>query len=61
VAQLCLGFHLWHGIWSLTQTLGFSHPRYDAARRRVAMVMAVLVAGVNISYPIAVLTGRIHL
>lgn len=61
VAQVCLGFHLWHGIWSLTQTLGFSHPRYNAARRSFAMVMAVLVAGVNISYPIAVLTGLIHL
>jgi succinate dehydrogenase / fumarate reductase cytochrome b subunit len=61
LAQICLGFHLWHGIWSLTQTLGFSHPRYDVCRRRFAMVMAVVIAGVNISYPIAVLAGLIHL
>jgi succinate dehydrogenase / fumarate reductase cytochrome b subunit len=61
LAQVCLGFHLWHGIWSLTQTLGFSHPRYDVCRRRFAMVMAVVIAGVNISYPIAVLAGLIHL
>jgi succinate dehydrogenase / fumarate reductase cytochrome b subunit len=61
VAQICLGFHLWHGIWSFTQTLGFSHPRYDVLRRRFAMVFAVLVAGVNITYPIAVLAGLIHL
>lgn len=60
VAQLCLGFHLWHGVWSLTQTLGFSHPRYDTCRRRFAYGVAVLVAGVNISYPIAVLAGIIH-
>jgi len=60
VAQLCLGFHMWHGVWSLTQTLGWSHPRYNVLRRRFAMVMAVLVAGVNISYPVAVLTGLIH-
>jgi succinate dehydrogenase / fumarate reductase cytochrome b subunit len=60
VAQLCLGFHMWHGVWSLTQTLGWSHPRYNLLRRRFAMVMAVLVAGVNISYPVAVLTGLIH-
>ena len=26
VAQLCLGFHMWHGVWSLTQTLGWAHP-----------------------------------
>jgi succinate dehydrogenase / fumarate reductase cytochrome b subunit len=61
LAQVCLGFHLWHGIWSLTQTLGFAHPRYDVCRRRFAMVMAVVIAGVNISYPIAVLAGLIHL
>ena len=61
VAQLCLGFHMWHGVWSLTQTLGWSHPRYNVLRRRFAMVMAVLVAGVNISYPLAVLSGIIRL
>ena len=61
VAQVCLGFHLWHGVWSLTQTLGWAHPRYNAARRRFALGMAVLVAGVNISFPIAVLTRLIHL
>jgi succinate dehydrogenase / fumarate reductase cytochrome b subunit len=60
VAQLCLGFHLWHGVWSLTQTFGLSHPRYDRLRRIFAYGVALLVAGVNISYPIAVLTGIIH-
>ena len=59
VAQLCLGLHLWHGVWSLTQTLGWAHPRYNTCRRTIAMVMAVVVAGVNISYPIAVYTGLI--
>ena len=60
VAQLCLGFHLWHGVWSLTQTFGLSHPRYDRLRRCFAYGVAVVVAGVNISYPIAVLAGIIH-
>ena len=60
VAQVCLGFHMWHGVWSLTQTLGLSHPRYNALRRRFAYVMAILVAGVNISFPLAVLTGIIR-
>jgi len=60
LAQICLGFHMWHGVWSLTQTLGWSHPRYTRLRRRFAMVMAVLVAGFNVSFPIAVLTGFIH-
>jgi len=60
LAQLCLGFHMWHGVWSLTQTLGWAHPRYNALRRRFAYGMAILVAGVNISFPVAVLTGLIH-
>lgn len=59
VAQLCLGFHLWHGVWSLTQTFGLSHPRYDRWRRGFAYGVAILVAGVNISFPIAVLAGII--
>ena len=60
VAQLCLGFHLWHGVWSLTQTFGLSHPRYDRLRRCLAYGFAILVAGVNISFPVAVLAGIIH-
>jgi len=60
VAQLCLGLHLWHGIWSLTQTFGWAHPRYDKLRRAFATVMTVLVVGVNLSFPIAVLAGVIR-
>jgi succinate dehydrogenase / fumarate reductase cytochrome b subunit len=60
VAQLCLGLHMWHGVWSFTQTLGLSHPRYDSLRRNFATGLTVLVVGVNLSYPIAVLTGFIH-
>ncbi|HJW72564.1 MAG TPA: succinate dehydrogenase cytochrome b subunit [Geothrix sp.] len=60
VAQLCLGLHMWHGVWSCTQTLGLSHHRYEALRRNFATVLTVLVVGVNISYPIAVLTGFIR-
>jgi succinate dehydrogenase / fumarate reductase, cytochrome b subunit len=60
LAQLCLGFHMWHGVWSLTQTFGLAHPRYERLRRWIAYAASILVAGVNISFPIAVLTGIIH-
>ena len=60
LAQLCLGLHMWHGVWSVTQTLGLSHPRYNTLRRAFAGVLTVLVVGVNISYPLAVLAGIIH-
>lgn len=59
VAQLCLGLHMWHGVWSVTQTLGLVHPRYNTCRRAFASILTVLVVGVNISYPIAVLAGVI--
>ncbi len=60
VAQLCLGLHMWHGVWSFTQTLGLAHPRYDGLRRNFAYGLSILVVGVNITFPIAVLTGFIH-
>jgi succinate dehydrogenase / fumarate reductase cytochrome b subunit len=60
LAQLCLGLHMWHGVWSFTQTLGLSHPKYETLRRGFASGLTVLVVGVNLSFPIAVLTGFIH-
>jgi len=60
VAQLCLGLHLWHGVWSLTQTFGWAHPRYNKLRRAFASVITVVVVGGNISFPIAVLLGVIR-
>ncbi len=57
LAMLALGFHLWHGVWSMLQTLGLAHPRYNVWRHVVAAVFAVIVTGGNISFPVAVLTG----
>ena len=31
-AMLVLGLHLYHGVWSMLQTLGLSHPRYNPLR-----------------------------
>ncbi len=57
VAQLLLGFHLYHGAWSLLQTLGLSHPRYDGKLRMAAQTLAMVVVFGNLSMPIAVLAG----
>ena len=59
VANLFLGMHLFHGIWSMMQTLGLNHPRYNALRKKAALGFAVVVAGANVSFPIAVLAGVI--
>jgi len=57
VAMVLLGMHLYHGIWSMFQTLGFSHPRYTPLIKRAAAIVAILITAGFISIPIAVLTG----
>jgi succinate dehydrogenase / fumarate reductase cytochrome b subunit len=59
VANVALAIHLYHGAWSLFQSMGWSHPRWNAWRRRFAIAFMVVVAGANISFPIAVLAGAV--
>ena len=59
-AMLALGFHLYHGIWSLFQSLGINNPKYNKARRLLAVgIMTIVVVG-NISFPIAVQLGLVE-
>ena len=56
VANLLLGIHLYHGLWSMFQSLGLNYPAYNAWRRRFAITFSVVVAVGFISVPLAVLT-----
>jgi succinate dehydrogenase / fumarate reductase cytochrome b subunit len=56
-AMLALGLHLWHGTWSMFQTLGVMSPRWDLAVQTASGVLAVVVVAGNVSVPLAVLTG----
>ncbi len=56
-ANLLLGMHLYHGLWSMFQSLGLNHPSYNAWRRYFAVAFAVVVSLGFISVPLAVLTG----
>ncbi len=60
IATLLLGLHLYHGVWSMLQTVGLSHPRYDLMRKRAAAAFAALVTLGNLSFPLAVLTGVVR-
>jgi succinate dehydrogenase / fumarate reductase cytochrome b subunit len=60
IAMIPLGLHLYHGTWSLLQTLGVNDPRYNRYRRPIAAVIALAVVIGNISFPIAVLTGIVN-
>jgi len=59
VAMVALAFHLFHGIWSMFQSLGISHPRYTPLLKRFSAIIAIGVAAGFISVPIAVLTGLV--
>ena len=56
-ALIALALHLYHGTWSLFQTLGIEHPRVNRARRRFATLLAVLVSLGFVTIPLAVLAG----
>lgn len=60
LAQLALGFHLYHGLWSMFQSLGISGPRFDVVRRQFAAVFAIVITAGNVSFPVAVLTGFVQ-
>ena len=57
IAMLLLCLHLYHGLWSMFQSLGIAHPRYTPMLRKGAAVLATLIAAGNISIPVAVLAG----
>jgi succinate dehydrogenase / fumarate reductase, cytochrome b subunit len=59
LATLALGLHLFHGSWSMLQTLGLNHPRYNRLRNVVCVGLSVLVVIGNLSFPVAVLAGWI--
>jgi succinate dehydrogenase / fumarate reductase, cytochrome b subunit len=60
VVMIFIGFHLSHGIWSMFQSMGFSHPRYTPLIKKVAAIFSwVLIAGF-ISVPLAVLAGLVR-
>ncbi|HXA67246.1 MAG TPA: succinate dehydrogenase cytochrome b subunit [Bryobacteraceae bacterium] len=60
IAMLLLCMHLYHGLWSMFQSLGFSHPRYTPLLKRSAAVVAILIAAGNISIPLSVLIGLVR-
>ena len=55
VANIALGFHLYHGLWSMFQSLGWNSPKFNSWRREFATAFAVIITLGNISFPIAVL------
>lgn len=60
IANLALGFHLYHGLWSMFGSVGWVHPKYNSWRRTFATTFAVIITAGNLSFPLAVLTGFVR-
>ena len=60
IAMVVLGLHLYHGAWSMFQSLGINHPRFNAVRRSFAIGLAVLVTVGNAIMPLAVYFGFVE-
>ncbi len=61
IANLALGLHIYHGTWSLFQSLGWSHPRFNRWRRWLAAGLTLAVVAINLSFPIAVQVGILEI
>jgi succinate dehydrogenase / fumarate reductase cytochrome b subunit len=59
-AMILLCMHLYHGVWSMCQSLGISHPRYTRKLKKFSAILAILIAIGNCSIPIAVMTGLLN-
>ena len=57
IANILLGIHLFHGTWSIFQSLGWNNPRFNTWRRGFATGFAAVVVLGNVSFPIAVMAG----
>lgn len=56
IANLAIAVHLYHGTWSMFQSLGLNNPRYNAARRVFAVGVSSLIGVGNVLFPILIVT-----
>jgi succinate dehydrogenase / fumarate reductase cytochrome b subunit len=57
LAVLAVGFHLRHGVWSATQTLGLTSQRNQAAVSMISSLIAIVVTVGFLTVPFSVLFG----
>lgn len=57
VANIALAIHLYHGAWSLLQTLGVNHPEFNNLRKVGSALFGIVIGAGFISIPICVMAG----
>jgi len=60
LCMIPLGLHMYHGLWSMTQTLGVENSWIKKWRRPVAAGIALIVVLGNLSIPLSVLIGIVR-
>ena len=58
IMMVVIGFHLYHGVWSLFQTLGLDNPDRNIFLRAFAIIFAVGVSAAFILVPLSFLSGQ---
>ena len=61
LSMAALSLHLFHGVYSMLQTLGLSHPTYNNLRAMIGGACAAVVTVGNLSFPLSVYFGLVRL
>lgn len=61
VAQFALAFHIYHGGWSLFQSLGWQNPKFNGWRKGFAAGFAALIFLGNVAIVVAVWSGVVSM
>lgn len=59
-ANVAISIHIFHGAWSMFQSLGLNNPRWNSLRRSVAAGLAGAILIGNLSFPVAIIAGAIE-
>lgn len=60
LSMVALSMHLFHGVVSMLQTVGLSHPKYNGLRSMIGTAYAAVVTVGNLSFPLAVYFGLVR-
>ena len=60
IAMLALGLHIYHGFWSMFQTLGLNSNRTNTILRALAVAVALILVVGFVSVPLAVMFGFVQ-
>jgi len=60
LAMFFLGLHLYHGLWSLFQTLGLNDGRFNRPLQAASVAAAAVIFFGNTSIPVSVLIGLLE-